>query len=257
MKRIISVLALVAFVCCGTVLADTPAPSTFAPAKELTDQVSDYIKKLETSTATEADYNDLKANVARDADTLAVIALTLGLHDTDNKYKKAAPALIKACQLTSKTKDYAAAKAGIEAIKKAAKDQTGNPANLKWEKVASLKELMEAVPLVHTKLKKYVTPKRLKTKPDVAPGCLSVIAAIAQGAIHNAKDTEKPKEVEEWEKFCFQMRDAATKTHQSITGIKDKKKMTADEKKAVKDAMVDLQQSCDDCHGVFHKTEEK
>lgn len=248
MKRIISVLVLVAFVCSGTVLADTPAPSTFAPAKDLAGQVSNYIKKLEKSTATEEDYEDLKTNVVRDSNTLAIIALTLGLHDTENQYKKAAPAIIKACQQTADANDYAAAKAGIEAIKKSIADNSGSSANLKWEKVASLKALMEAVPLIHTKLKRYTKPRRLKKKADVAAAYSSVIAAIAQGSIANAKDTEKPNEVEAWEKFCVQMRDAASKTNKAFTA-KDVDK--------VNDAMTELQKSCDDCHQVFHQTEEK
>ncbi|MGD9126578.1 MAG: hypothetical protein PVH19_04290 [Planctomycetia bacterium] len=246
MKRIISVLILVVLVCSSPALADSPAPSTFAPAKDLAAQVSDHIKKLEKSTASEEDYQDLKTNAARDANTLAVVALTLGLHDTDNEYKKAAPALIKACQQMAEAKDYAASKAGLEAIKKAIADKSGDPSTLKWEKVANLKELMEAVPLLNTKLKKYTRPSRLKRKADVGAGYSAVIAAIAQGSIANAKDTEKPNEVEAWEKHCVQMREAASKTNKAFTA-KDADK--------VKAAMEELQQSCDDCHKIFHDTE--
>lgn len=245
MKRIISVFVLVVFLCCGTVWADAPAASTFAPAKDLASQVSGYVDDLEKSIADKADFEDSKVKIARDASTLSVIALTLGVHDKDSKYQKAAPALLKACQETANATDYDAAKAGIDAIKKAVGDASGDPSGMKWEKVASLKELMEAVPLINTKLKRYVRGKRLKSKAEDTQGYTAVIAAIAQASISNADETEKPTEVEAWEKFCCQMRDAATKTNKAI-GTEDEAK--------VEKAMEELQKSCDDCHEVFHKT---
>ena len=247
MKRIVSVFMLLAFVCSGVASADVPPASTFAPAKDLASQVSEYVEDLEKAVADKNDFEESKAKVARSASTLAVIGLTLGLHDEDSKYKKAAPALVKACQETAEAKDYDAAVAGVAAIKKAIKSCDGDPSTLKWEKAASLKELMEVVPLINTKLKRYTRGKRLTSKADDTKGYTAVIAAIAQSSTFNADETEKPTETAAWEKFCVQMRDAATKTNKAIDAA-DADKVEA--------AMGELQQSCDDCHEVFHKTEE-
>ena len=85
---------------------------------------------------------------------MAVLALVLGLHDQDNKYKAAAPALLKASQKLAATKDFASAAAAVAAVKAATTDTSGSLAELKWEKVASMPELMKQVPLVNTKLKR-------------------------------------------------------------------------------------------------------
>lgn len=256
MKRIISVLVLVLFVCCGFVQADAPVA---VPAKDLISQIPDYIKQLERAIADKEDYEDSKTKIVQKASTLSVIALALGLSEEDHEYKKAAPALLKACQATANSKDYDAAKAGIEAIKKALTDKSGDPSTMKQKKVASMEVLMKVVPLVNTKLKKIlpVSKKRAKTlKKNLrggkrklkAEGCSAVIAAIAQSSISSADETEKPTEVEAWKKFCIQMRDAAIKTNEMVHA--------ADEEKC-REAMTALQKSCDDCHKVFHEVEEE
>ena len=225
----------------GMVLADAPKASTFAPAEDLAGQVECYLDRLEGSVESEDDYEDSKSKIAKDSNTMIVIALTLGLHDTDNPYKAAAPAMVKAAQELAGAKDYASAKKAVEAVKKASTSKGGGA--LKWEKAASLDELMEAVPLINTKLKRATKGSRFKKKAKDSAGYSAVLAAIAQGTMANSGDTEKPSEADKWVKYCTQMRDAAAKVNSGIR---------AQDEDATKAAMECLGQACDDCHAVFH-----
>lgn len=224
--------------------ADEAKVSSYAPAADLASQVGELIERLEKAVASEDDYNDSTARIGRDANTLSVVALALGIHDEDNPYKKAAPGMIKACQDLAAAADYAAAKSACEAVKKASTDATGDPTSLKWEKVASLPELMAAVPLINTKMKRGFRGSRFKKKAKDTAGQSAVLAAIAQGSIANSGDTEKPDEVDSWTAYCIDMRDAAAEVNAAIH---------AQDQDATQAAVVKLTKSCDDCHAVFHE----
>ena len=178
---------------------------------------------------------------------MIVLALGLGLHDEDNKYKASAGTLMKAAQELAATSDFASTKAAVAAVKAAAEGGDASAAELKWEKVASLKELMLQVPLIHTKIKRYVKGRRLESKATDSRGMTAVIGVIAHGAMANASETEKPHEVEAWRKLCVQMRDAAAAVNAGIR---------AQDRDATTTAMKALNQSCDDCHAVFHEEAE-
>ena len=103
-----------------------PAPlprqgSTFAPAEDLAYQVDQYIKDLETITATEDEYKDAigetNNRVANDANTMAVIALALGLHDQDNRTRPPPPRSSRPPGQLAATKDYESAKKGVARLK--------------------------------------------------------------------------------------------------------------------------------------------
>lgn len=221
-----------------------PDVSTFAPAKDLVGQVAYYLERLELAVESEEEYNDSVEKIAKDSNTLILIALALGLHDTDNQYKAAAPAMLEAAQQLAATKDYASAKAGVAAVKEATASAGGNPNGLKWEeKVASMKELMEAVPLIHSRLKRYLRGSRFESMADDTAGYSAVLGVIAQGSMANSGDTEKPNEVEKWYAFCAQMRDASAAVNAGIHAL---------DQDATDAAMEKLNQSCDDCHAVFH-----
>ena len=142
-----------------------PAPpkvSTFAPAVDLAKQANWYIKDLESAVADQEEYMDSVDKIANESNTLVVIALALGLHDQESKYKTSAGALIKAAQAVAAAKDFESAKKAIAALKDAAKDKGQAGGELKWEKIASLPELMNQVPVVNTKLKLNLKPKKFK-----------------------------------------------------------------------------------------------
>ncbi len=240
-----------ALVMCVAMFAQAVPPeaskvSTFAPAADLSSQLVEYVAALEECVASADAFKDFGSKIDKDANTVAVIALALGLSDEDNKYKKAAPAIIKASQAIAAAEGYEATKAAVDELK-AAMTSEGDPDTLKWEeKVASMPELMAQVPLINTRLKRYTRGSRLKSKADDTKGYAAVIAAISQASMANAECTDKPEEATKWYAYCEQMRDAAAAVHQAID--------EGDEEK-VSQAMDALQKSCDDCHAVFHEEE--
>jgi hypothetical protein len=233
-----------------------PAVSTFAPAKDLEAQVQAYLEDLDEAVETEETYQDEVDNIAQDANTLILVSLALGLHDSDSQYKAAAPAMIKAAQQLAAAKDYASTKAGIAAVKEATASTGSDPAELKWGKVASLKELMVAVGPINTRMKRYVRkdrPERMKDAADDLAGYSAVLAVIAQGSMVYADETIKPAEAEKWYGFFVHMRDASAEVNRAVRAFeKDSTPAAFDVADA---AMQDLAQSCDDCHEVFNPPE--
>ena len=242
---LVGCVAVLAVLSAGSLIAAEPpaAPkvSTFAPAKDLVSQVDYYVDRLDTVVKSESEYKDSGDKVVKDANTLVVIALALGLHDEESKYKKAAPDLLKASQKLAASKDFESAKAGVAAVKEAL-SASGDPAALKWEKVASLKALMEQVPLINSRLKRYLRGPRFKSMAKDTAGDSAAIAAIAQGSMADTEAVKKAGDEEKWYKFCAQMRDAAGAVNAAIH---------AGDQEAADAALKKLTQSCDDCHAVF------
>ena len=228
-------------------MPSAPKVSTFAPAEDLANQVDRYISDLEKIVATEDEYKDSISEstnkVANDANTLVVIALALGLHDQESKYRAQAGALIKAGQQLATTKDYASAKKGVAALKEVAAGKGADKVELKWEKVASLPELMKEVPLINTKLKRLVKGANFQKKAKDTAGYTATIAAIAQGSMADISEAKNAEQVKQWYGFSAAMRDHAGTVNAAIH--------KADEPAAA-EGMKKLAQSCDDCHAVFH-----
>jgi hypothetical protein len=222
--------------------ADGPKVSTFAPAADLVRQADKYIETMKNTVASKEEYDDSEGKIGRDANTLAVIALALGLHDQDNKYKEKAAALMKAAQNVAATKDYAAAQQAVAALEKAASASDNAGGKLKWEKVASLPDLMKQVPMVNTKLKLALSKTNFKKKSKDSAGYTAVIAAIAQGVIADTSATKNADQVKQWQQFSKAMRDHAGAANAGI----HKGDPAATDK-----AMQKLNQSCEDCHAVF------
>src|SRR5688572_2954298 len=99
----------------GLLLAvDPPAPpaaSRWAPAADLDAQVRLYLADFETALADESSFADKQDRIRKDAHTLAVVAQTLGLHDTASEFQASAPALVKAAQDLAAAEDVAGAQA--------------------------------------------------------------------------------------------------------------------------------------------------
>ncbi len=228
-----------------TAQADAPAApkvSAFAPADDLTRQADYYVKELENSVASKDEYKDDQEKLTKDASTLAVIALALGLHDQPNKYQARAGVLIKAAQAAAATKDYASAKKAVARVREAANDASAVPAALKWEPVAALSELMKQVPIIDTKLKRLVQPAKFKTKAKETAGYTAVIAAIGQASIADRSAAKTPAQVKQWQDFAATMRDRAGAVNAAIH---------RQDRAATKALMTKLAESCEDCHKVF------
>ncbi len=243
----LAVVALVFVASMAAVAAEPPAApkvSTFAPAKDVASQIDAYVARLEESVETEDAYKEAEAKVGKDANTMILLALAAGLHDEDCKYKAAAPAVVKAAQELAKAKGFAAAKAGVAAVKKALESTEGNAAELKWVKSASLDDLMKQVPLINSRLKRNLKGDKLKSKAKDNAGDSATLAVIAQGSMADTSEAKNDEDVKKWFGFCVQMRDAAAALNKAVH--------SADNAGAEK-ALSALNQSCDDCHAVFHK----
>ena len=222
-----------------------PPVSKIAKADDLISQVDYYLERLEESTVSEDEYTDSAGKVVKDANTMILIALALGLHDQDNKYKAAAPAMLKAAQELAAAVDFSAAQNGVFALK-AATSNKGDPSVLKWGDVADLHALMEQVPLMNSRLKRYLRGKRFESAAEKTAGETAVLAVIAQGTMASVGKTEKPDEAEKWYAFCEEMRDAAVALNASIH---------AQDEDAKDKAMEALGESCHNCHEVFNPEE--
>ena len=217
------------------------AVSAYAPAAPLVTQVEKYMEEMEEDLATEQQFTDNKEDVAENAAGLTVFFLALGLNDQDSAYKAKAPNLVKAAQALASANTYDEAKAAFEAIK------TAQPSTeaLAWTKVASLPSLMKQVPNIDSKMKRSI-PKRMDKKQDECLAMCAAVAALMQGSIANAADTEQPTETAKWTAFSIQGRDAAAAVAKAVA---------AQDKDAAEQAMTELHKSCDDCHAVFHQNQ--
>ncbi|MGW8257141.1 MAG: hypothetical protein ACWGMZ_06630 [Thermoguttaceae bacterium] len=220
-----------------------PKVSTFAPADDLSNQLRDYIKEIEESLADEQEYNDSQEKIARCTNTLAAIALCLGMHDQDNEYKERAPGLIKAAQKMAAARDYQSAKKALENVKQAAERKIHTQAELKWAKVASLPELMKQVPNINTKLKRSLRGKKFKSKAKETAGYTATIAAIAQGSLADISKAKNAQQAKLWFDYMGRMRDDSGELNAAIHEGNEA---------AAKIALKKLAKSCDQCHALFH-----
>jgi hypothetical protein len=227
--------------------AAEPDVSTYAPAADLANQADQFIKELDKSVASEDDYKEAVDKIAKDSNTLIVIALALGLNDQDSKYKKSAGAIVKAAQDVAAAKDYASTKKAVGAVKDAADGKGDAAGELKWQKVASLPELMKQVPLINTKLTMKIKGKNFTKKKKETAGYTAVLAAIAQGTKADTSVAKGDEQVKQWQKFSEAARDNAGALNKIIND---------GDEKAVAGALKKLNQSCEDCHAVF-KPEKK
>ena len=215
------------------------AVSAYAPAAALTTQVQKYMEEMEEDLADPAKFADNKDDVAENAAGLTVYFLALGLNDQDSAYKAKAPNLVKAAQKLAAATTHDEAKAAFEAIKAA----EASTEALAWTKVAPLASLMKQVPNIDSKMKRTI-PKRMDKKQDECLANCAAVAALMQGSIANADETEQPAETVKWAAFSIQGRDAAAAVAKAVA---------AQDAAAAEEAMTALHKSCDDCHAVFHQ----
>jgi len=225
---------------------EAPKVSTFAPAADLAGQLEEYVEGLEKAVASEAEFKDNEGKIAKESNTLILVALALGLHDSDNPYKAKAPAIIKAARDVAAAQGFEAAKKAIAGLKAAKDSGSGDASALKWEKSATLEQLMKQVPLINTKMKRYLKGSRFKKNAKDTAGYSAVLAVIAQGSMADTSEAKNDTQVKQWYDFCAQMREAASTLNKAIK---------AGDEAAADAATKKLTQSCDDCHAIFHPGE--
>jgi cytochrome c556 len=226
--------------------AAVPKFSTIASAEDLSSELNFFIADLDKAVVDEDEYKaQIEDRFLRDANTIALVATALALHDQDNAVKPHAQAIIAAAHKLGEAKDFAATKAAVADLKASLQGGAAGPEKegaVKWSKIAALKNLMkDEVPNVNVKLKNSI--RRLDKRAKEAAGHAATMALIAENAKLYVADTKKPNETAKWAAFSEQFRaaaaDVAVKAH-------------AGDKNGASAAMEKLNQSCHDCHAVFN-----
>ncbi|MEN6405171.1 MAG: hypothetical protein ABFC77_01745 [Thermoguttaceae bacterium] len=229
----------------GATEPSAPKPSEYAPADDLVRQADHYVKELNDAVACESEYKDSASKLANTSNALVVIALTLGLHNQPNPYQASAASVMQAARAVAEAKDFSSAKKAVSQLNAAAEGKVQAAGELRWEKVASLPELMKQVPLVHTRLKAKIKGNKFRTKAAETAGYTAVLAAIAQGTMADTSAAKNAAQEKQWRQFSANARDAAAAVNAAIHRA---------DPKAADAAMKKLNQSCEDCHAVFHPT---
>jgi hypothetical protein len=257
-----SILIIGTLALAGRILAaadeKSPAPSTgqtssIVPTDDLTAQVDYYIRRLSETLAKKDEFDDAaKTRVKKDASTLSALAHMLSLNGNDSSSKPAA--LISASQKLAKTDDYESAQAAFEDVKQSAAQHYQNDAGgrgkpnaePKEKSIASLRLLMQQVPVVNSALRRGLNAdaERFKKLQDQLAGQSATLAAIAQTIWPDTSVSNKPADVQHWHQFSDEMRDAAAGVNQAIH---------AGDQPAATVAMTRLAKSCESCHAAFRK----
>jgi hypothetical protein len=240
-------LSLLTVLVMGSLLvADAPdstiKPSSYAPAKDLIGPLEGYVKSLEEDLSDADNYGrDQKNRVAKDAGTVAVLALVLGKHDEPHPLKAAAPALVAAAgRLSEHAENYDQAVPDLAALKQALASQDGG--ELSWKPVADIRQLMRQVPVVNNNLRRGVTGRRFDRTLDQSAGYAATLAAIAQASRYDTNYCQDEAGAKKWAQICDEMRDAAAAVHQAV------RKSDQDMARKGLDRLV---ATCDACHAEF------
>jgi hypothetical protein len=237
----------------GKIAAETvPLP----PVADLTGQADEYVAKLgvlleDIDGSTK--YKEDSSDIVRDSHALMLVALAIGLSDGDSKYKQSAPHIIAAAKTLATAENLEAGRNAYKVLTASLQEKKGGGQALNWTaKTADLTPLMKAVPNLSSMIKRLNTENKLKKqlekKPAAVFGALAALTVIPQGSIANAAETSKPDAAAEWKKDCEHFRDAALKANGLAHQFAEGKAVFADFKAAVGA----MQESCDQCHKVFH-----
>jgi cytochrome c556 len=121
--------------------------------------------------------------------------------------------------------------------------------SVRWEKVASLVQLMKQVPSINSALKRGVDAdaERFKQLQQQAARNSAALAAIAQTVMADTHELKNPADIGKWYRYCADMRDAAGGVNAAVH---------AGNQEAATAAMTRLAKSCESCHEVFRKEKE-
>lgn len=227
--------------------AAQPLPSTYAPAADLVGQLESYLASLQQDLSDAASYGqEQQDRVAKDASTVAVLALVLGRHDQPHKLKAAAPAMLKAAEaLAGNAEKVEAAQADLARLKAAAEapgTAASDDAPREWTAVGDIGQLMRQVPIVNNNLRRGVTGRRFDRTQEQNAGYAATLAALAQVSAFNTDYCADEEDERTWARICHEMRDAAADVQRAIR--------QGDQATATK-GLARLVETCDACHHKF------
>lgn len=228
--------------------ADPPAPakpSTYAPAKDLIEQVTFFLDRIETDLEDKDAYErEVQERVEKDANTLAAIAAILHAHDSEHDKQAAAGVLIlPAKELAKNVKDHAKATEAFKKVQTAMEVTSGGgAAEPKLTDVADLVQLMKQVPIVNNSVRSGVTGPRFARLKEKTAQAASTLAAIAEVSAYDESYVGDDEEKALWMKICFEMRDASAAVAKATR---------AGDQETAKKELDRLVKTCDDCHLKF------
>ena len=219
--------------------------SALIPAADLVAEVHEYVDSLTADLADEAKYNSAKDAIKRDANVLVALGQVLAMSTTENELSPSASSIVAAAKELAAAKDYAAASLAFDGVQAAAGGEAvGGATEIKWEKLASLGQLMNEVTLVNSSIRRNM--RRIERNADATARDAVLLAAIAQVTIFDTHEVKDPAKISEWEAMCREMRDSAADLAAQIKAM-NKSGATA--------ALTRMNKSCEDCHAVFHPTD--
>jgi len=231
------------------------------PVEDLVAQIDAYITRMGQSMGFldgAPRYLASAADVIRDSNALALIALAIGLAESDSKYKRSAPHIIAAAQNLAAAQNYPEGRRAFEALRRSLTNTEEAPP-LSWSnRVASLAPVMQALPNLSSAVNRTTdTELKLNTLLDRQPqqvfSQLAALAAISQGSIPLVAETEQPDAVEDWTRYCEEFRDAAIKANAAAHQFaRDRAGGRVPDYSIFRTAFLAMRESCDDCHRVFY-----
>jgi hypothetical protein len=156
--------------------------------------------------------------VEKDANSLVILLMALGMHDQDSAVKASAPRLTElAEELAASSKDQAKAKAAYDAMVQAMANGATGGKPLAWEKRFVLGSLMKQVSTVNTRLKLYTRDEsRFARSRETLGGFAALLAVVGQAAHADTHEVKDPAKIGDWYKYASEMRDAAGAVGEAI-----------------------------------------
>lgn len=224
---------------------DSIKTSSFAPVKDTEAELEFFVKKISKDLEDEDEFGEDQHNrIGLDSSTVAVLALTLGMHDEESDFKPAAEKLVElAVKLAENADDFDSANKTYAELK-AAFEEKPKGAKLSWDApVADIAALMKQVPIVNNGVRKGVNDERrfARTAKKTAQKVVT-LAAIAHVSMMNTDYCGDEDDEKAWKQICVDMRDACTDVYKALLA-KDQEKAKAGNDRVV--------ESCDACHHRF------
>ena len=219
--------------------------SSFAPTKDTIAQVKAFMKAIGKDLSDKEDFGEDQHNrINLNGQTVAVLALTLGMHDEKNDVKSNAGEVFDAAiELADNAESFDDAMASFQKLEKALEVKDLSKRKLSWDESVDIAALMKQVPIVNKSVRRGVDDERRfeRTAKKTAQKVVT-LAAIAHVSMMNTDYCSDEDDEKEWKKICADMRDACTDVYKALMA-KDQKKAQAGNDRVV--------ETCDACHHKF------
>ena len=239
-------ICLIAAFCLVAQDSESVKVSAFAPVKDTETELKYFVSKMGKDLSDQEDFGeDQSRRLGLDGSTVAVLALTLGMHDEDSEHKASAGTLIElATEVVDNAEDFEAASKSYQKLAEALESKPESEAELSWdEPVADIVALMQQVPIVNNRLRRGVSDKRRFERNAKKTATKAVtLAAIAQVSMMNTDYCSDEDDEKAWQEICVEMRDACAEVYQALQD-KDQEKAIAGNARVV--------ETCDACHERF------